>query len=311
MNVKTWAPLVVASVLGIAAAKFAFDMTGNSTPAQAKAVETNKVSIVLAAGDVPPGTALTSEHVKTAEVEKSVVPSTALQDATSAIGRVTLVKLSAGTPVVEDVLAPSGSTAGLSALLPAGSRAITLRIDEITGVGGFLVPGCRVDVVSTLGGSSGEEPASVTVVQNVPVLAVGGRYAPGQPRAENEPISSVTLVVTPEQAQAIDLVASTAQTRVVLRGNADGSTSELAGVTVAQLRRPSKPSDLTDAQASNSSDPFATPISTSPTTRPTETPNFRTVRVILGGQESEQRVPLSNPVERRGAVVGNNVEMSK
>jgi pilus assembly protein CpaB len=311
MNVKTWAPLAIASVLGIAAAKFAFDMTGNSTPSEAKAVDTDKVSVVLAVGDVPPGTALSSEHLKSVEVEKSVAPSAALRDVTSAVGRVTLVKLSAGTPIVEDFLAPAGATAGLSALLPNGARAITLRIDEITGVGGFLVPGCRVDVVSTLGGAGGEETASVTVVQNVPVLAVGGRFAPGQPRGENEPISSVTLVVTPEQAQAIDLVASTAQTRVVLRSNADGSTSELAGVTVAQLRRQSKPTDKPLAQASNSSDPFATPISTTPTTRPIEAPSFRTVRIILGGQESEQRVPLSNSVERGGAVAGNNVEMSK
>lgn len=311
MNVKTWAPLAIASVLGIAAAKFAFDLTGNGAPATAKAAESDHVSLLVAAADVPPGTALTTEQLKSIEVEKSSAPAAALLDPSSAVGRVTLVKLSAGTPIVEDFLAPSGATAGLSALLPDGKRAITLRIDEITGVAGFLVPGCRVDVVSTLGGSSGEETASVTVVQDVPVLAVGSRFSPGEPRRENEPISSVTLVVTPEQAEAIDLVASTAQTRVVLRGNGDGSTSDSSGVTVAHLRRQAKSGDSSTVRVSNSSDPFANPISNNPTTRPVQHDAFRTVRVILGGQESEQRVPLPSSGESRSQVAGNTTELSK
>lgn len=311
MNVKTWAPLAIAGVLGIAAAKFAFDLTGNSSPATAQAAESNRVSLVVAAGDVPPGTALLSEHLKSIEVEESSVPAAALREPASVVGRVTLVKLSAGTPIVEDFLAPVGTTAGLSALLPDGMRAITLRIDEITGVAGFLVPGCRVDVVSTLGGAANEEPASITVVQNVPVLAVGGRFAPGESRRDNEPISSVTLVVTPEQAQAIDLVASTAQTRVVLRGNADGSTSDSAGITVAHLRRQGRSGEPSAVQASNSPDPFVNPISTSPTTRPVENGGFRTVRFILGGQESEQRVPLPAPGENRSQVAGSTTELNR
>ena len=290
MNIKTLLPLGVAGVLGTVAAIFAFDMAG-SGPAPAVAKPSDTATIVVVAADVAPGTRLAPEHLKTAQVEPSPVGAGTFTDPQQAVGRVTRMRLPAGMMLLDSLLAPTGTAAGLQAILPNGYRAITLRIDEVSGVAGFLVPGARIDVVSTIAGRDGKQSQAIAVVQNVPVIAVGMRVTPGQPRQEGEPITSVTLAVTPEQAQAVELIASTSQTRLLLRSFGDETMLSSVGVTTDQLlakHDDKTPDTHTTPIATNSNDPFGTPMTA---TQPTGD-RYRTIVVIRGGVETEVKVPL-------------------
>src|SRR4051812_42510317 len=110
-------------------------------------------------------------------------------------------------------------------------RAMTLQVDEFSGVAGMLVPGCHVDVIAAIQGANGE-PVARTIVQNVKVQAVGQKLTVAPPAAneqkkENanepaaEPTRSVTLLVTPEQAEGLELACSTGRPRLVLRSGRD------------------------------------------------------------------------------------------
>src|SRR5690606_33654717 len=120
--------------------------------------------------------------------------------------------------------------AGLQALIPEGMRAITIEVNEFSGLAGMIRPGAIVDVMSTLQGS-GEDAMARTIVQGVRVTAVGQRVSALEEQDEEAgPARSVTLLVTPEQAEKIELAAVTSRPRLVLRSPADTEPTLSRGV---------------------------------------------------------------------------------
>jgi pilus assembly protein CpaB len=289
MKLKTWLPLVLAVVLGLAAMKVARDMTSKKDPGKERGPGT---TVVVLRSDVSAGAALTAADLATVEMTGEINREAMFTDPAELDGRVLVADAVKGTPVASAMLAPKGSGAGLQALIPDGMRAITVEINEFSGVAGFLAPGCRVDVVVTIGGDAGEM-LSRTVVQNVKVQAMGTR----QQADPNAPVRSVTLLVTPKEAEAIELACATGRPRLVLRPGSDGSTEESIGVTVAELRTGNPASldpfsiqpvqYLTPASQPTQSTqvPSVTPVAES---RPDPRPRVwqRKVQVIRGGVES-------------------------
>ena len=256
-NWKTWVPLAVAVLLGLVAAAVAYRMTNR--PRLAVAAGEPMVNLVVAARDVTAGETLASADLTTMRVaapkadpkKGPAMPAVGFESAGMLIGRVVRAPAFAGQPIVEAQLAPLGAGAGLQAILPAGMRAVTVEIDEYRGVAGFLVPGCHVDVVTTVQGKGEADTLAKTVVQDVEVLAVGRTMSrpsradgpispggPGGPEGEAKPVESksVTLKATPEQAEAVELAARTGLPRLILRGNGDRASIENQGVTLADLR---------------------------------------------------------------------------
>ena len=261
-NWKTWVPLAVAVVLGLVAAVVAFDIT-NKPRAAAQAADP-MVDLVVAARDVNAGEALTSADLSTMKIAapqsdakkgetEPAAPVVGFPSAGMLVGRVMRAPAFAGQPIVEAQLAPLGAGSGLQAVLPAGMRAVTVEIDEYRGVAGFLVPGCHVDVVTTVQGKGDSDTLAKTVAQDIEVLAVGrtiGRAypsagpangpagSPGGPEMEAKPevSKSVTLRATPEQAEALELAARLGLPRLVLRANGDRASTDNAGVSLAMLR---------------------------------------------------------------------------
>src|SRR5215217_1929454 len=148
MNWKTWVPLVLAIVLGVVAAKVARDTLSKNKTAATPAGKFTKVVVTKA--DITPGKELKAEDLTLAQVEADNVPSSSFKETTEVVGRVSETLMVKGQPVVEAMLAPTGSGSGLQALVPPGMRAITVEVNEFTGVAGMLTPGCRVDIVSTI-----------------------------------------------------------------------------------------------------------------------------------------------------------------
>jgi pilus assembly protein CpaB len=154
------------------------------------------------------------------------------------IGRGVMEPIFAGEPVHDGRLAPKGAGAGLAVLIPKGMRAVAVRVNDVVGVAGFVLPGMRVDVVI-----SGRPPhvntqqtgtVSRTLLQNVQVLSAGQRL---HTDADGKPVQApvVNLLVTPAQAEMLSLAGSETRIQLVLRNPMDVEAADPPGTAVAKL----------------------------------------------------------------------------
>jgi pilus assembly protein CpaB len=142
-----------------------------------------------------------------------------------------------GEPIVESRLAPKGAGAGLSATIPAGMRALAVKVNDVVGVAGFVVPGMRVDVLisgNPPGGLASAGMVSKTLLQNIEVLSAGQNF---QKDAEGKPVQVqvVNLLVTPEQAEILNLASNETKIQLVLRNPLDTQTAKTSGVALGTL----------------------------------------------------------------------------
>jgi pilus assembly protein CpaB len=297
MNWKTWVPLVLAIVLGVVAAKVARDTIMKNKGSAVQAGKFTKIAILK--GDVHPGKALAADDLALGQFEIDNVPTGSFKTTEEVVGRVSETLMIKGQPVVEAMLAPTGSGSGLQALVPPGQRAITIEVNEFSGVAGLLTPGCRVDILATLNdGSSGGTQLSRCIVQNVKVSAVGQKTMAANepaPPPGSEMFKSVTMLVTLADAEAIELACATGRPRLVLRGGRDNEHVTTAGMTIGELKG-------TVVAASNTPAPTTAPsvavATTMPTTQSTEVavrqePAHRVVKVIRGGVVTNVTIKVS------------------
>jgi len=286
MNWKTWVPLVLAIVLGVVAAKVARDAILKN---RGNAANDGKFTrIVVAKGDLEPGKELAEGDLTLTQVQADMAPANAFTDVKMVVGRVTEAGMVKGQSIVEPLLAPQGAGSGLQALVKSGMRAITLEVNEFSGVAGLLTPGCHVDVLATIneGNSNGGQIAK-TIVQNVKVMAVGQKTnaAGNEPPMPNEMFKSVTVLASLADAEAIELACSTGRPRLVLRGGRDQEIASTTGITLGELR----------GSGSRNGDPFVTEpvaVNPTPTTLPTEAaPTTRPIEAdAVARRDSHRRV---------------------
>ena len=238
--------LLIAAIAGLAAVFLAARwMQGQ---------EGDKGRIAVASGDIELGGRITADLVQMIDWPKTSVPAGAFDDAGKLDGRVVLVSVQRGEPITETRLAPVGTKGGLSAVVPTGKRAMTVRVNDVVGVAGFALPGTFVDVmVNTQDeGDQRAEPAmpatpaprdrsiSKIVLERILVLAV----AQEADRDSTKPkvVNAVTLAVTPNDAQMLDLARSVGTLSLVLRNQTDPATIALSGgATKAELLGWTKP----------------------------------------------------------------------
>jgi pilus assembly protein CpaB len=307
MNAKTWAPLVAAIVMGAVAAKVGLNMLAKR--AGPNTVTQHVVHVVIAKENIVPGSAIKPSDVSVGTVPENTALAGTFRSIEEIVGRVTTVSVIKGQAIVENFLAPQGSTKGLTAIVPDGMRAVTLEVTEVSGVAGLLVPGCRVDVVSTFGRNDGQMLTRM-VARDLKIIAVGRRISDsGKDEAPDAPCArNVTLLVTPRQAQVVDLAAHTGTPRLVLRGSRDSHNepeAEENGVTLAELVAPGSqgwfhalgiyfepfskaisaqvPAKTTVVATGNPTTPTTNPSYSDPTTRPSRP--FRAVTLIRNTNE--------------------------
>jgi pilus assembly protein CpaB len=165
------------------------------------------------------------------------LPQQAITKKDDIVGRGVISAIYEGEPILETRLAPKGSGAGLAATIPDGMRAVGVKVNEIIGLAGFVVPGMRVDVI--ISGAPPESPKALgmlaaTLLQNIEVLSAGQNI---QKDAEGKPISVqvVNLLVTPEQAEKISLAQTNTQIQLVLRNPLDTKIAKTPGTAVLNL----------------------------------------------------------------------------
>jgi pilus assembly protein CpaB len=254
MNMKTTIPLVVAVVLGLVAAIVASQLIKQRPVAQAadgQAAVMNLTEVVVAARDIAPGTELTTDDLRVMRIEAASAPQKVVVNPSAIFKRVAKLQIPAGQILHESLLAESGAAAGLPGVIPPGFRAMTIEINEFTGVAGLLEPGNHIDVLARVSEPDNAGQSTRTIVQNIPILAVGASLMNKQATGEAPPVSpiiadappptkqmarSVTLLVTPEDAEKIDLATSTNNARIVLRASSDTETVRTPGATLSVLR---------------------------------------------------------------------------
>lgn len=190
--------------------------------------------VVVASRDVQLGSALTEDALKTVDWPSGSLPEGAKHSVKEVESRVIRVALMRGEPVLESKLAPVGTKGGLSSIISSGKRAITVRVNEVIGVAGFALPGNLVDVMVNTKDES-EKPVSMIVLEQVLVLAVAQEAS----RDETKPkvVSAVTLELTPDQAERLDLARSVGNLSLVLRNQLDKAIVATNGARKPDLLR--------------------------------------------------------------------------
>jgi len=222
--------------ISILAALFAVVLASRWISQQAN-LSTNKV--VVAAMDVNLGTRLTPDMIRLADWPAGSVPGGSFTDLKTLDTRVTRVSMQRGEPLIETKLAPVGATGGLSAVVAEGKRAMTVRVNDVIGVAGFALPGNFVDILvstqdeSTKTKTNKDQNISKLVLERILVLAVAQESS--QNDTKPKVVSAVTLEVTPEQAEKLDLARSVGQLSLVLRNQVDLKPTVTEGATKQTL----------------------------------------------------------------------------
>ena len=276
---RTLLVLLVAVVVA-SAASFAVYRAISRIPV--REVEVATTFVAVAAEDLPMGTMLTKEQVKLVGWPAANPIQGGFASPDPLVGRGLIQAVKANEPLTESKLAAVGAGAGLPPSIPAGMRAVSVKVNEVIGVAGFTVPGTRVDVLVTL--SKGEQSVARAVVSNVQVLTAGTRYDQQQAR-DGQPIPTtvVTLMVTPEDAERIALAQSTGSIMLVLRNPLDQVPTETRGIKMASLMGTPDPPPVVKAFKGQ-------PRVVVPPPPPPPAPKLYTVEAIRAAQRKEEVV---------------------
>jgi pilus assembly protein CpaB len=198
-------------------------------------VEVATVFAVVAAKPMSTGTLITADDVKVVGWPAKTPLAGGFSDVKAVVNRGLIAPVVENEPITDGKLAAIGVGAGLPPTIPPGMRAISVKVNEVIGVAGFVVPGTRVDLVVTVSRNK-DEAMSRIVVSNVQVLTAGTKIDPGKSR-ENDPIptSVVTLLVTPEDAERISLASNEGHIMLTLRNPLDQNQTATKGVRMAGL----------------------------------------------------------------------------
>jgi len=203
-------------------------------PARTVSIPTRPV--VVAAADLDIGTELTREDIRIIDWPANAVPADAIADPKDVIGRGIILPLIQNEPILPMKLASTEAGSGLPPAIPPGLRAVSVRVNEVIGVAGYVLPGTRVDVVATVSPSGqSSDMTSKVILTNVQVLAAGTRIERDTDRNKPMPVSVVTLLVNPEEAERLTLASTEGKIQLALRNPLDKDMPVTHGIRPAAL----------------------------------------------------------------------------
>jgi pilus assembly protein CpaB len=218
--------LLMIGVLALALGAFVSLLVYKNLQSKSAATE-NGVDVIVAANDIQVGARIEEHDVRLAKFPVSDLPAGAYVKRSQVLGRGVVVPITKGEFVLPTKLAPENAGSGLPSLIPPGMRAVSVRVNEIVSVAGFVTAGTRVDVLLTGTPNGGTEPQTTTVLQDVAVIAAGNRLertATGE--AQNTPV--ITLLVSPDDAQRLTLASSEGHIQLSLRNPLDTKQDDVA-----------------------------------------------------------------------------------
>lgn len=204
------------------------------TSGPSRKAPTDLRDLVVAAEPLPLGATIKPNQVKVVKVPAEMFPKTGFQKVEEVLDRPVVSAILADEAIVEPRLAPKGSGMGLAPKIPSGYRAVAVRVNDVVGVAGFVLPGMRVDVLVTGRPPTGQTTQTTTLLQNVEVLSANQQVQPDS-RGQAIPATVVNLLVSPADAELITLAQREGQIQLVLRNAVDTKIETPPGKETADL----------------------------------------------------------------------------
>lgn len=289
MNRRLSTILSLAFVIAAVSSYLVFRVAGSQMHPQQPVT----TQILVAAHDLELGTLIKDADLSTAEWV-GPLPKTVLTKKEAIIGRGVVSQLYQGEPIIESRLAAVGAGAGMASTIPPGMRACAVRVNEVVGVAGFVIPGMHVDLIisgTELGAASSQGPKVKTILQNIQVLSAGTNI---QKDNEGKPVQVpvVNLLVTPEQAEILSLASNETRIQLVLRNPLDNETTKTPGAVMANLFSGAAPPKVEKAIVRKTNAPVA-PAPPSPVVEKAPEPRVFMVQILNGSKRSEEKFSRS------------------
>jgi pilus assembly protein CpaB len=203
-------------------------------PAKTTSIPTRPV--VVAAADLDIGAELRREDIRIIDWPANGVPANSISDPKDVIGRGLILPVIENEPFLPMKLASKEAGAGLPPVIPPGLRAVSVRVTEVIGVAGYVLPGTRVDVVATMSPTgNGADMTTKVILTNVQVLAAGTKIDRETDKNKPMPVSVVTLLVNPEEAERLTLASTEGKIQLALRNPLDKTIPATPGVRPSAL----------------------------------------------------------------------------
>jgi len=238
--------LGVSLVFALVVSSAFYQMTARSGTAR-KADSTDQKDVVVATRPLGVGVMIKPADVKVVKIAGDAFPKGGYAKVEDVLDRPVVSNILLEEAILDGRLAAKGSGLGLAPTIPVGMRAVTVRVNDVAGVAGFVLPGMRVDVLVTGRPPSGEGDMTTTVLQNVLVLSAGQTI---QPDARGQAIQapSVTLLVNPAEAETLTLAGNDGHIQLILRNSSDQTIEKTPGRYISELygagRRPGPKEEL-------------------------------------------------------------------
>lgn len=226
--------LLLIGVIALAAGLFVSYAAYHSLQSRNSSGMQAGAEVVVAANNIPLGAKIEEKDLKIVHVPEADVPPNSYRGTSKIVGRGAVLPIAQGDFVLRNKIAGESAGSGLPALIPSGMRAVSVRVNEVIGVAGFVQPGTRVDVMVTGTPVGGSQEQTSTVLRNVAVIAAGQnleRSASGT--SQNSPV--ITLLVSPDDAQRLALASSEGRIQLALRNPLDTGQTEASATDLGNV----------------------------------------------------------------------------
>jgi pilus assembly protein CpaB len=279
-RMRVFLVLLLALTAGGALALGTYNYVSNA-PSNSPSAAVLSKPVVVAASDLPLGAELAEGDLKVIEWPASSVPAEAMSDPKEIIGRGLVMPVVQYEPILPMKLASKEAGAGLPPIIPPGLRAVSVRVNEVIGVAGYVVPGTRVDVLTTINpGQNLQTMTSKVILTDVQVLTAGTKLDNTTDKDKPIPVSVVTLLVNPDEAERLTLASSEGKIQLALRNPLDRSAPSTRGV---------RPAVLLGSEPATRVVPSPRAAATVARALPTEAPQV-TVEIIRGDKRAHEPV---------------------
>src|SRR4051794_40524753 len=282
---RTTRTIVVVGVAVVVAGMASFGVLRAIQQMPVREVEVRSRFQVVAAHDMPTGSVITKDYVKLVPWPASSPVDKGFTTIESVLNRGLIASVVTNEPLTEAKVAPLEAGAGLPPSITEGMRAVSVKVNEVIGVAGFVVPGTHVDVMVTLKREAEKDTMTRVVVSDIQVLTAGTRYDQEKSR-DGQPIQTtvVTLLVTPPDAERIALAATEGSIMLTLRNPMDRKPTETTGIRTAALlgQAPAAPPVVKASQGRRIATPA--PVEAAPV------PKVYTVEAFRAAKRSEEVV---------------------
>ena len=279
MRNRIFAVLALAILAGGGLAYGTYNVINNNQPAKPEAMATQ--GVVVARGDLVLGAELKADDLMVMNFPKGQAPEGTFTNPADIVGRGVISPMVKNEIVLAMKLASKEAGVGLPPVIPDGMRALSVRVNEVIGVAGYVLPGARVDVLATASPTDAHADMTTKVIlSNVQVVTAGTRLEQDQEKGKPMQVTVVTLLVFPEQAERLALASTEGKIQLALRNPLDQGAPETPGIRPGTLLGLVKAAPV--KMASSSRKPGV------PVTQQTMAPSYPTVEIIRGDKRTAE-----------------------